>query len=102
MCGAASPCLTSGWRATAGLFSLVPPQAAAIAFVRYHLDVNSTELVERLMHEKSVFIIPGDHFGLDHFLRISFGLPHDYLVPALDRIQELLVELQALRAGWGD
>lgn len=75
------------------IFSLVPPQAAAIAFVRYHLDVNSTQLVERLIHEKSVFIVPGDHFGLDHFLRISFGLPHDYLKPALDRIHELIVEL---------
>jgi aspartate/methionine/tyrosine aminotransferase len=78
-----------------GLFTLVPPQAAAIAFVRYHLDVNSTELVHRLMDEKSVFIVPGDHFGLDQFLRISFGLPHEYLMPALTRIQELLAELQA-------
>jgi aspartate/methionine/tyrosine aminotransferase len=85
-----------GWlEAQEGLFSLVPPQAAAIAFVRYHLDANSTELVQRLLNEKSVFIVPGDHFGLDHFFRISFGLPHEYLVPALARIQELLVELQA-------
>jgi aspartate/methionine/tyrosine aminotransferase len=84
-----------GWlESHEGTFSLVPPQAAAIAFVRYHLDVNSTELMERLIHEKSVLIIPGDHFGLDHFLRISFGLPHDYLKPALDRIHELIVELQ--------
>ena len=35
-----------------GTFSLIPPQAAAIAFVRYHLDVNSTELVDRLMHKE--------------------------------------------------
>ena len=67
--------------------------AAAIAFVRYHLDINSTELVERLRQEKSVLIVPGDHFGLDHFLRISFGLPHDYLMAALDRIHELIVEI---------
>ena len=77
-----------------GLFTLIPPQAAAIAFVRYHLDINSTELVERLMHEKSVFIVPGDHFGMDHYLRISFGQPSDYLQPALGRINELITELQ--------
>ncbi|HID61713.1 MAG TPA: aminotransferase class I/II-fold pyridoxal phosphate-dependent enzyme [Anaerolineae bacterium] len=77
-----------------GVFTLIPPQAAAIAFVRYHLDINSTELVERLIHEKSVFIVPGDHFGMDHFLRISFGLPPDYLRAGLDRIHELIVELQ--------
>jgi len=84
-----------GWlESHEGTFSLVPPRAAAIAFARYHLDINSTELVDRLIHEKSVLIVPGDHFGLDHHLRISFGLPHDYLKPALDRIHKLIVELQ--------
>jgi aspartate/methionine/tyrosine aminotransferase len=76
-------------------FRLVSPQAAAIAFVRYHLPVNSTALAERLRAEKSVLIVPGDHFGMDRYLRISYGLPHGYLVPALDRIHELLVELQS-------
>jgi len=74
-------------------FSLTPPQAAAIAFVRYHLDVNSTVFTERLRKEKSVLIVPGDHFGMDNFLRISFGLPHDYLMTALDRIHDLILEL---------
>ena len=74
-------------------FSLTPPQAAAVAFVRYHLDINSTELMERLCKEKSVLIVPGDHFGMDHLVRISFGLPHEYLVRGLDRIHELIVEL---------
>jgi aspartate/methionine/tyrosine aminotransferase len=76
-----------------GTFTVVPPQAAAIAFVRYHLDVNSTELVNRLIHEKGVLIVPGDHFGLDHHLRISFGLPPDYLRAGLDHIHQLIVEL---------
>jgi len=75
-------------------FSLTPPQAAAIAFVRYHLDINSTELMERLRKEKSVLIVPGDHFGMDHLVRISFGLPHEYLVGGLDRIHELIMELR--------
>jgi aspartate/methionine/tyrosine aminotransferase len=75
-------------------FSFVPPQAAAIAFVRYHLDINSTDFSERLRKEKNVLIVPGDHFGMDHFVRISFGLPHDYLNAALDRIHELIEELK--------
>jgi hypothetical protein len=74
-------------------FSLTPPQAAAIAFVRYGLDINSTELVKRLRDEKNVLIVPGDHFGLDHYLRISFGLPHAYLTAGLDRIHEVISEL---------
>ena len=76
-------------------FSLTPPEASAIAFVRYNLDINSTELSERLCKEKSVYIVPGDHFGIDHHVRISFGLPHDYLVPALDRIHELIMDLRS-------
>ena len=86
--------ILDGWlESHEGTFTLIPPQAAAIAFARYHLDVNSTGLVERLMREKSVLIIPGDHFGLDQHLRISFGLPPDYLRAGLDRIHQLIVEL---------
>ena len=77
------------------MFTLTPPDAAAIAFIRYHLEVNSTVFVEHLCREKSVFIVPGDHFGLDHFVRISFGLPHDYLIPALNRIHDLIMELKS-------
>ncbi len=76
------------------MFAVVPPQAAAIAFARYRIDINSTELVSRLRDEKSVLIVPGDHFGLDGHLRISYGLPHDYLRDGLDRIHEMLVELE--------
>jgi aspartate/methionine/tyrosine aminotransferase len=84
-----------GWlESHEGVFDLIPPQAAAIAFVQYHLDVNSTDLVSRLMRQKSVLIVPGDHFGLDRYLRISYGLPRPYLEAGLDRIHELIVELQ--------
>ncbi|MFW9874883.1 MAG: aminotransferase class I/II-fold pyridoxal phosphate-dependent enzyme [Candidatus Thorarchaeota archaeon] len=76
------------------IFNVIPPQAAAIAFVRYHLDINSSEFTERLRKEKSVFIVPGDHFGMDKFFRISFGLPPDYLTSGLNRIHELIMELQ--------
>lgn len=78
-----------------GLFSVVPPQAAAIAFPRYHLDINSADLVKRLIDERSVLVGAGDHFGVDHHLRISFGLPQDVLRPGLDRIHSLMVELQS-------
>ncbi len=72
-----------------------PPQAAAIAFIRYDLDIHSIEFTERLRQEKSVLIVPGEHFGLDRFLRVSFGLPRDYLSAGLNRIHELVVELQS-------
>ena len=75
------------------ILSTTPPQAAAIAFVRYRLDIPSTRFAERLREEKRVLIVPGKHFGLDHFVRISYGLPHEYLTPALGRIHDMIVEL---------
>ena len=87
------PTLQAWMDRQAGTFSLTPPQAAAIAFVRYELPINSTALVDRLMQEKSVLVVPGDQFGLDHHLRISFGLEHDYLTAGLGRIRELLEQL---------
>jgi aspartate/methionine/tyrosine aminotransferase len=87
------PVLHEWMRTHEGMFRVVDPDAAAIAFVRYELDINSTELVDRLRREQSVLIVPGDHFGLDRFVRVSFGLPHDYLIPALDRIRSLVEQL---------
>jgi aspartate/methionine/tyrosine aminotransferase len=68
------------------LFSFIPPEAGAIAFIRYHREVNSSQLVQRLIHEQSVYLVPGDHFGLDHHLRISYGLPQEILEEALRRL----------------
>jgi aspartate/methionine/tyrosine aminotransferase len=79
------------WAAQHGnTIQLYPSQAAAIAFMRYNRKINSSRLVERLRDEKSVLIVPGDHFGHDHHLRISFGLPHDYLRAGLERISQML------------
>jgi aspartate/methionine/tyrosine aminotransferase len=76
------------------IFRLVPPQAAAIAFLHYQLIINSTELADKLIQEKSVLIVPGDHFGMDKFVRISYGLPQNYLTEGLNRIQQLVAEIR--------
>jgi aspartate/methionine/tyrosine aminotransferase len=77
------------------LFSHVPPAAGAICYVKYNMDINSTELAERLRKEKSVLIVPGDHFGMDGHMRIGTGPPREYLHGGLDRVDELLRELRA-------
>jgi aspartate/methionine/tyrosine aminotransferase len=87
------PILEKWMNSHENIFSVIPPQAAAIAFVQYHLDINSTEFAERLRTEKSVFIVPGDHFGMDKYFRISFGLPQDYLTSALNRIHDLILDI---------
>jgi aspartate/methionine/tyrosine aminotransferase len=87
------PLLQEWMKQQGDIFSCTPPQAAAIAFIKYKMDINSTELAMRLIREKSVMIVPGDHFGMDKYLRISYGLPSDYLNEALGRIGELIGEL---------
>ena len=68
----------------------VPPEAGAIAFVRYTYSIGSTPLVERIREEQSVLIVPGDHFGMDRYLRIGFGCDPELLIGALDRAGEVL------------
>jgi len=72
------------------VLSVVPPQAAAIAFVKYEKDINSGELVKRLIHEYSTYVVPGDHFGMDGYLRISYGLSDKYVNEGLNRIYEAI------------
>ncbi|MEE3420152.1 MAG: aminotransferase class I/II-fold pyridoxal phosphate-dependent enzyme [Lachnospiraceae bacterium] len=56
--------------------------------------LSSEEFCERLLHEKSVAIIPGDAFGEcgEGFVRISYAYSIDHLHTALARIEEFLRE----------
>ena len=47
-------------------------------------------LVTALRLEKSVLIVPGDHFGMDGYLRIGFGDQVDYLRQGLERLHDLI------------
>jgi aspartate/methionine/tyrosine aminotransferase len=73
------------------IFSLVPPQASAIAFMRYHREINSADLVDRLIKEKQTLVAPGEFFGVDHHLRVCFCIPSDYLYEGLERLLQVLI-----------
>ena len=86
--------IVAGWLdARAGLFSYAPPDAGAIVYTRYHRPINSTELITRLRVERSVLVVPGDHFGMDHHLRLGFGEPPDQLRGALARLGDGIADL---------
>ncbi|MBS0419907.1 MAG: aminotransferase class I/II-fold pyridoxal phosphate-dependent enzyme [Proteobacteria bacterium] len=74
------------------LLSFIPPRAGGMAFIRYRMPINSTELVRRLVQEKSIFPVPGDAFGLDHYLRIGIGSPASHLNEGLRRLDEFFAE----------
>jgi aspartate/methionine/tyrosine aminotransferase len=72
-----------------GLFSIVPPAATSIAFIRYHLDMPSLEFAELLRKNGSVLVAPGGFLGTEHHFRISIGYPAERLEPSLSRIAEV-------------
>ena len=59
-----------------------------MAFVGYNLDVNSTELVTRLRNKQSVFVVAGDWFGIDYFLRFGIGGETQQLVEGMALVDE--------------
>lgn len=72
------------------IFKYREPRAGAICYTRYNLDINSSDLAGRLKDEQSVLIVPGDHFNMDGYMRIGFGVPKPELIEALERIETVL------------
>ena len=73
--------------------SWTPPEAGAIAAVRYHHPIASEDLIERLRVEKDMLVVPAQHFELDGFLRIGFGAEPHVLRTCLAKISEALAEV---------
>jgi len=92
------PAIESWLRDRHPAFAWLPPEAGAIVYVRYNYRINSTALVTRLRDEQSVLIVPGDHFGMDGYLRLGYGERPDYLREALDRVHALLSTLPLAHA----
>jgi aspartate/methionine/tyrosine aminotransferase len=80
------------------IFGYVPPQAGAIALVRYDLPISSVALFERLRRDRSVLITPGAHFGIGRYIRIGYGDDADHLEAGLDRIDATLAQVRRASA----
>jgi aspartate/methionine/tyrosine aminotransferase len=77
-----------------GLFTYRPPDAGAICYMRYRSEVNSSVFAEKLRAEKDLLVVPGDHFGMDRYLRVGFGNPRAELLDGLGRIAEAFREIE--------
>lgn len=75
------------------IFRCIKPKAGAMAFPKYNVNINSTLMAERLAKEKSVLIIPGDHFLMDGFIRIGYGCDAGNLETSLALVADLFEEL---------
>ncbi|MEU1480928.1 aminotransferase class I/II-fold pyridoxal phosphate-dependent enzyme [Streptomyces sp. NPDC001668] len=75
------------------LVALVPPQATALGFIAYHLDLPSRQVAETLRVQGDVLVGAGAHFGTEGHLRIAHGHEAAYLAAALDRTAAVLKDL---------
>lgn len=78
----------------ADIFDYAPPDAGAIATIKYRLPIAPVTLFNRLRLEQSVLITPGTHFGIGRYLRIGFGYDIVHIQKGLRRIDRVLKELR--------
>ena len=81
------------------IFTYIPPVAGAIAYVRYKLPISSTALMNRVMKEQSVLVMPGEFFAMGKYLRLGYGYDLDYTLRGLARVDEVLKALKSGRPG---
>ena len=74
------------------LFRFVSPQAGGMAFMGYDLDINSTELSDWLRVQESIFVLPGDCYGMDHYIRIGIGEKPEAIQKGLNKVTHALKE----------
>ncbi len=55
--------------------TLTPAEGAFYFFLKIHTQIDSLELVKRLIREHQVAVIPGGTFGMEHgcYLRVAYG-----------------------------
>ena len=91
------PRATEWVRGFGGFLSFRPPQAGAIAFVKYEADVPSVELAETIRTKQSTLVVPGRHLGMEGYLRLWLGGRPEFLQEGLRRVGVELAQLAARR-----
>ncbi|MCM8780380.1 MAG: aminotransferase class I/II-fold pyridoxal phosphate-dependent enzyme, partial [Candidatus Omnitrophica bacterium] len=73
--------------------SYIKPEGAFYIFCDIsQTGLDSLAFAERLLQEASVAVIPGEGFGRDDYIRISFATSIEQLREAFDRIEKWLWE----------
>ncbi len=86
--------MLSEWISQNPRFSLCPPKAGGMAFVKYDAPINSTQLAHGLREEQGVLVLPGDVYGLDGYLRFGIGEKKAHLKAGLSRLQAYMTRFE--------
>lgn len=74
---------------------LVPPEGTPFAWLDLDLPISSLEFTERLLKEQAVLVMPGEFFGGEQGIRLTFARPEEDLREGLPRVTNLLKKVLA-------
>jgi aspartate/methionine/tyrosine aminotransferase len=76
------------------LFSWVEPRGGLLGLLRYHLDLPSEIVANRLAEEESVMLAPGSAFGMEGRLRIGLGGQPERFIAGLERVDRFFTRFK--------
>ncbi len=76
------------------LFTWVEPRGGLLGLLRYHLDMPSAVVANRLAEEESVMLAPGSAFGMEGRLRIGLGGQPERFIAGLERVDRFFTRLR--------
>ena len=73
------------------LIKCSPPKGAFYAFVDIsNTGIGSGEFANRLLDECLLAVIPGNAFGMDNYIRLSFAADRESLEKGVERLEKFL------------
>jgi aspartate/methionine/tyrosine aminotransferase len=69
------------------------PHGGIMCFPRYKVDMFSIELCHKLLDNQGVMVDPGEYFGLDGHIRLSYACSEEVLKSGLNALGKGLNEL---------
>ena len=82
--------ILTNWIENEPLIDWIPPSAASVAFLKQNTNISSEKLCVKLINEKSTFLVPGECFEMEGYIRIGFGNKTEVLKEGLARFKEFL------------
>lgn len=86
--------ILTNWIENEPLIDWIPPSAASVAFLKQNTNISSEKLCVKLINEKSTFLVPGECFEMEGYIRIGFGQKTEALKEGLARFKEFLEQFR--------
>ncbi len=67
-------------------FTCATPPGAFYCFPRYDLPMPSALLAQRVLDEAQVVVVPGDSFGMEGYLRLSYAVKDTVIEEGIERL----------------